>query len=131
MNVRIEGTFGYTDQFGNTPEEIKRALMLMVIRDKEGLASRKRKGSLVSGLAGPLLSETTDGHSYTLGGYSLSLGATAYFTGDPEIDQILLAHRKPLALGKNLGANVSTSIDGGTEFDRFRTGYDFFFGRSL
>ncbi len=131
QNIRIEGTFGYTDQFGQTPIEIIRALTLMVLRDKEPLASKKRKGSLVSGLAGPLLSETTDGHSYTLGGYSLSLGATAYYTGDPEIDQILLAHRRPMKLGKGLGANVSTSIDGGTEFDRFRTGFDFFFGRSL
>lgn len=131
MNVRIEGTFGYTDRAGNTPEEIKRACMLMVLSDKEPLASPDRTNSLTGGIAGPLLEEDTDGHRYKIAVANREMGATAYFTGNPEVDQILLSHRRPFDLGKNLGANVSTSLDHATEFDRFRSGYDFYFGRSM
>lgn len=130
LNIRVEGTFGYTTQYGDTPEEIKRACMLMVMRDKELLASPKRKSSLLSGLAGSLIEENTDDHSYKLGVPVRTMGTTAYYTGDPEIDTLLLNFRRPAALGKNLGANFG-SRDLGGDFDRFRAGFDFYFGRSL
>lgn len=130
MNVRLDGTFGYTDGNGDTPEEIKRACMLMVIRDKEKLASKKRSSSLLVGLGGPLLEENTDDHSYKLGAVTRTVGSTAYFTGDPEIDQILLNFRRPAALGKGLGASI-TGRDLGADWDRYKAGFDFYFGRSV
>lgn len=130
QNVRVQGSFGYTDSNGETPEEIKRATILMVLRDKEMLAAPKRKSSLLVGISGPLLEEKTDDHSYKLGGATWSVGSNAYFTGDPEIDQLLLNFRRPMGLGKGLGANLSSrDLDG--NFDRFNAGYDFFFGRSI
>lgn len=131
QNVRVTGTFGYTDLQGNTPTEIKRALMLMILRDKEPLFSPKRSSSLASSLAGPILEEKTDDHSYKVGAATRSQSTSGYFTGDPEIDMILWDFRRPAHMGVALGANVTTGIDGGTEFDRFRAGFDFFFGRSV
>lgn len=131
MNIRLTGAFGYTDGNGNTPDLIKRACILMVLRDKEPLASRGRQNSLLVGLGGPLKSERTDDHEYELAVSEVSMGSRAYFTGDPEIDQLLLNFRRPPKLGRNLGANVSSVIDGGADHARFRSGFDFFFGRSV
>ncbi|MEE8150636.1 MAG: hypothetical protein V3T43_02830 [Nitrosomonadaceae bacterium] len=131
QNVRVEGTFGYTEQDGSTPPEILRALTLMVLRDKELLASPKRNRSLLQGLGGQVKSESTDGHSYSLAVPTPAAGRTPYFTGNEEIDHLLHPFVRPPAVGRGLGANVSTSFDQGVEFNRFRTGNDFFFGRSL
>lgn len=130
QNIRVEGTFGYTDVNGNTPEEIKRATILMVLRDKEKLASEKRNSSLLSGLAGSVIEEQTDDHSYKLGAPVRTMGSTAYYTGDPEIDQLLLGFRRPMSIGVGLGAPFG-SRDLGGDFDRYRAGFDFYFGRSL
>lgn len=131
QNIRINGTFGYTEADGSTPFMIKRALMLMVIRDKELLASNRRNASLLRGLSGRLQSESTDGHSYSLAVPTPSAGQSPYFTGDEEIDHILHSFVRPMKLGQGLGANVNSSVDGGLDFDRFRAGFDFFFGRSV
>ncbi|GAB1376887.1 hypothetical protein MASR1M48_17390 [Lactococcus petauri] len=131
QNIRIDGTFGYTEYDGSTPVMIKRALMLMVMRDKELLASNRRNASLLRGLSGRLQSESTDGHSYSLAVPTPSAGATPYFTGDDEIDHILHSFVRPMKLGQGLGANISTSVDGGADSNRFRDGFDFYFGRSV
>lgn len=131
LNVRLKGSFGYTDELGNTPTEIKRACMLMVIRDSEKLGSKKRQSVLLGGLAGPIKREVTDDHEYDLAIGNVMPGRTAFYTGDAEIDNLLLQFRRPISLGMGLGAPVAQNIDGGTEFDRFRSGFDFFFGRSL
>lgn len=131
QNVRLEGTFGYTERDGSTPPEIVRALILMVLRDKELLASPRRNASLLQGLGGQVKSESTDGHSYSLAVPTPAAGRTPYFTGNEEIDHLLHPFVRPPAMGRGLGANVITTIDQGTEFNRFRSGFDFFFGRSL
>lgn len=131
QNVRVEGTFGYTERDGSTPPEIIRALTLMVLRDKELLASPKRNRSLLQGLGGQVVSESTDGHSYNLAVPTPAAGRTPYFTGNEEIDHLLHPFVRPPAMGKGLGANVITTLDQGVEFNRFRSGFDFFFGRSL
>lgn len=131
QNIRIDGVFGYTDEFGNTPVEIKRALILMVLRDKEKLASNRRNRSLLSGLGGRIKKETTDGHSYELAIANRAAGSTPYFTGDEEIDHILHNFVRPMGLGRGLGANVAGHADYGQDFDRFRAGFDFYFGRSI
>ncbi len=111
MNVRISGTFGYTDVRGQTPVQIKRVLKLLVMRDKELLNSPYRKNSLLSGLAGTLISETTDGHSYRLAAPTRAAAATGYYTGDPEIDMILSEFSRPMRIGKNLGSATAGLID--------------------
>jgi len=130
LNVRLQGVFGYTNTVGATPVEIERVVTLLVLRDKEGLASPKRNSSLLSGLAGVVLEERTDDHSYKIGAPTRSMGTLSYYTGDPEIDQILMTYRRPLHIGKNLGANFAGD-DTGSEQDRFRAGFDFYYGRSL
>lgn len=131
QNIRINGTFGYTDEYGNTPIEIKRALILMVLRDVEKLNSETRSSKLLSGIAGPIKKEKTDDHEYELAIANSSPGKTAYFTGDTEIDHLLLNFRRPMSLGKGLGANRVSNIDGSADFDRYRGGFDFLAGRSI
>lgn len=129
QNIRVNGTFGYTDRSGQTPPEIKRALILMVLRDKEKLNSNKRNRSLLSGLGGRIKKETTDGHSYELAIANRAVASTPYFTGDEEIDHLLHSFVRPMALGRGLGANVSNALDQG--FDGQKNGFDHFFGRSI
>lgn len=129
MNVRVQGTFGYTTSLGATPPEIERVVMLMVLRDKEKLAlTSKRNSSLLSGLAGAIVREKTDDHEYELSTARRTAAWTAFYTGDVEIDQLLLQFRRPPMLGRNLGANIA-SRDLSSAQSRY--GYDFFFGRSL
>lgn len=118
QNILIEGTFGYTEQDGSTPLMIKRALILMVLKDKDLLASNKRQ-SMLMGLSGRLRSESTDGHSYSLAVATPVQGSTPYFTGDEEVDHILHNFRKPFGLGRGLGANVTLLTDRGSDFNQY------------
>ncbi len=81
-NVEVAGSFGYVEQDGSTPEPIKYAcrrivvLNLASLADKDAQEERKRVR---------IVSETTDGHSYTLAREERPAG----LTGDPEVDSIL------------------------------------------
>ncbi len=95
QNVSIEGTWGYVDKVGTqytTPAMIKQVAKRLVIRelpllgDAEGQEERKRAR---------IVSETTDGHSYTLE----RLAGTLDLTGDPDIDGVLALFRAPIAIG--------------------------------
>jgi hypothetical protein len=71
---------------------IKQVAKRLVIRelpllgDAEGQEERKRAR---------IVSESTDGHSYTLE----RLAATLDLTGDPDIDGVLALFRAPIAIG--------------------------------
>lgn len=95
QNIAIEGTWGYVDKVGTeyrTPLLIKQVAKRLVIReipllgDAEGQEERKRAR---------IVSETTDGHSYTLE----RLAGTLDLTGDPDIDGVLALFRAPIAIG--------------------------------
>jgi len=95
QNISIEGTWGFVDKVGAqylTPTVIKQVAKRLVIRelpllgDAEGQEERKRAR---------IVSESTDGHSYTLE----RLAGTLDLTGDPDIDGVLALFRAPIAIG--------------------------------
>ncbi|AYO30597.1 hypothetical protein D2962_08165 [Biomaibacter acetigenes] len=95
QNVSIEGTWGFVDKVGEqylTPAMIKQIAKRLVIRelpllgDAEGQEERKRAR---------IVSENTDGHSYTLE----RLASTLDLTGDPDIDGVLALFRAPIVIG--------------------------------
>lgn len=95
QNVSIDGTWGFVDKVGDqyvTPAMIKHVAKRLVIRelpllgDFEGQEERKRAR---------IISESTDGHSYTLE----RLAGTLDLTGDPDIDGVLPLFRAPIAIG--------------------------------
>lgn len=94
-NVEAVGTWGYleADAAGQpiTPPAIRRACMLIVLRHLAPLGS---PDSVDARLRSRLLSEQTRDQSYTLGAPE-----AAPFTGDDEIDRILLRYRRPFGLG--------------------------------
>lgn len=82
QNVEVTGKFGYVESDGSTPEPIKYACRKLVISYLTALADgtaqdEKRRNRIVS--------ETTDGHSYTLAKEERPAG----LSGDPEVDSIL------------------------------------------
>lgn len=94
-NVEARGTWGYleADSAGElvTPPAIRRACILLVLRSFPKLASDEAEDAR---RRGRLLSESTRDQSYTLGPAD-----AAPFTGDDEIDRILLRFRRPFGLG--------------------------------
>lgn len=95
QNVNVRGLFGYTDwdgsSTGDTPLQIQQATKLLVMRDVGKMADcdarEDRKRSRI-------LQERTRDQSYQL--QETTEGA---FTGDREIDDILLSFMRPLDLG--------------------------------
>lgn len=90
-NITVTGEFGYLER-NETPKLIKKANIRLVVRMLEDMGDEG--GYLESIRAGLLKSESTDGHSYSLG--EIDRGRreppTDLMTGDPEIDSILLEY---------------------------------------
>lgn len=105
QNLQVEGWFGYTDfddndPHGQTPPLIKRACVLIVLREvwqrwgEEGESEEARFRSR-------LKMEKTRDQSYQLGGVATSLQdalAGGRLTGDPEIDSILIEFRRSVGV---------------------------------
>lgn len=102
QNVLIEGVFGYTDPDpdsvntqGKTPELIRHVCKLIVIKELDKMSrtgarfDRRHRHRLTS--------ERTRDQAYTL--EPLGTRAGAFFTGDPEIDNILASFLRPPSLG--------------------------------
>lgn len=95
-NVVVVGTFGYTKADGATaPADIREACLRLAVRnlprltDAAGQAERER---------GRVSRETTDGHSYELGGVQAGTAGSwraGGITGDPTIDVLLAQYRRP------------------------------------
>ena len=85
QNIEISGTFGYSE----IPEAIKRASMKLAMNYFDLLSNSEAQEE--KNLRGLLISESTDGHSYSLSSSSVS----NLITGDTEIDQILKQFSKP------------------------------------
>lgn len=102
-NQKIVGSFGFTESDNSVPLLIIRALKKLIIRD---LASQGAGGMWQSVTmtpstpAGPVVSETTDGHSITYDAGSTAPGRQGFtsMVGDPEIDKIITLYRAPIAL---------------------------------
>ena len=89
-NIVVHGLFGTTDAQGNPPAAVVRATARLAARN---LLSNACNGPP----PGPLVSETTDGHSYQL---ALSTAAqAACFSGDPDVDMVVRSFQRPIASG--------------------------------
>lgn len=97
QNVTVRGVFGYTEPDGSpsgkTPELIRHATKLLVMRELPLLGSADQREDAQRRYR--LTSERTRDQSYTLEALKLH-GA---FTGDPEIDNILVAFVRPPDVG--------------------------------
>lgn len=105
QNIEVAGVFGYTDvpagsssaTEGVTPDLIKRACMLLVIRDLTPLGSvEDRQAALATSR---LIEERTRDQSYRLGRGRIdtigTAGGATPWTDDPEINTILDMYRAP------------------------------------
>jgi len=100
QNVQVTGVWGYTDPDGSpageTPREIVRVTMALVYRNLPTLTSAdrddRRWGSLVTG-------QTVRDQSISRKAPSDLKGASTGFTGDAEIDTVLVRFRRPPFMG--------------------------------
>ena len=83
QNIEISGTFGYSE----TPEDIKRAAMKIAMYHFPALNDSEAQEE--KNLRGLLVSENTDGHSYSLSGSAVADLYKNSITGDTEIDDTL------------------------------------------
>ena len=92
MNVTVSGQWGYVEEDGFTPPAIKRAAMKLALYHFPALSdSNAQEENAVRGL---LVSETTDGHSYSLSGSAVAEAYSGAITGDAEIDGILKSYMR-------------------------------------
>jgi hypothetical protein len=100
QNVAVSGVWGYTDPdgtpCGGTPEGIRRVTQLLVMRDLHKLTDLDRREDSLK--RARLTSEGTRDQHYTLDG-AKTLGLASSFTGDPEIDGILVSYLRPMSIG--------------------------------
>lgn len=91
QNVNVAGLFGYTDfdgsPTGETPELIRKATRLLVVRGIEPMTSARRADAQSKSR---LTGERTREQSYTM-----SAGREGAFTGDVEVDDIILMYCAP------------------------------------
>lgn len=100
QNVTITGVFGYTDPDGTntqgkTPELIKHVTKLIVFKELARMSNTSARFDARA--RHRLTSERTRDQAYTLEPLGTLRGA--FFTGDPEIDNILAHYMRPPALG--------------------------------
>lgn len=101
LNVKVTGVFGYTEfdgsPFGRTPELLRRACVMLVLRDIKRLTDASREDS-TKGYR--ITSQNTRDQGYSMGGLGEAGGARLRgFTGDPEIDSLLACFVRPVSMG--------------------------------
>lgn len=96
QNQEVKGIFGFTESDGSTPALIKRALLKLVCQK---LLEKVYDPGSVGVAAGPITSETTDGHSisygYSGGGKGVGLSGV---TQDTEVLDIIKMYKAPLGI---------------------------------
>jgi hypothetical protein len=95
QNQRVVGAFGYVEPDGSTPKLITRAVQKMVVKT----LSASNPLSPSPGPAGPLIGETTDGHTVRYA--SMMAGrklGTIGITGDAEVEAIIQMYRSAPAM---------------------------------
>lgn len=94
-NQRVKGTFGFVEPDGSPPALIQRACMKLVVSNLSALDPVNPDPVP----AGPLISETTDGHTVRYGSmFSGRRTGTIGITGDAEIEGIIQLYRAPKAM---------------------------------
>jgi len=98
-NIRIVGTFGYTDYDGTangkTPELIRHACKLLVVRNLPTMSDTEARQDLLNSWR--VTEHRTRDQSIRFGAAvktSVGRAGVGIFTGDPEIDTILLRFRR-------------------------------------
>ncbi len=102
MRQRVVGIFGFLEADDTTPVLIQHAALRLAIRDLSNPAvPTASAGGAGSGPVGPLVSETTEGHSRHWAAPAIGpmRAGTLALTGDPAIDQILAMYRGPILGG--------------------------------
>ena len=92
LNIEVSGLWGYVEEDGSTPPAIKRAAMKLALYNFPALSDSEAQEE--KNLRGLLVSETTDGHSYTLSNGAVSSRSSEAITGDAEIDRILKSYMR-------------------------------------
>ena len=87
LNIEIIGRWGYVKEDGTTPDDIKRAAMKIAMYYFPALSNSEAQKE--RNLRGLLVSEHTDGHSYSLSGSTVADLYKNIITGDTEVDDIL------------------------------------------
>lgn len=87
-NVHVTAVWGYCDEQGRTPEQVRKLLALLVIRELADLGDDHDRGNL---LAGAVIGESVEGRSVTLAAGAAGAGPT----GDRVIDTLIAAYRRP------------------------------------
>ena len=87
LNIEVSGTWGYVEEDGSSPNDIKRAAMKLALYNFPALSASEAQEEKKN--RGLLTSETTDGHSYMLSDSAVAEAYSGAITGDTEIDQIL------------------------------------------
>ena len=97
QNVVVDGLFGYTDPdgsaVGETPELIRHVTKLLALRELPAMADLSRREEAQRRWR--IVSERTRDQGYNLE----PLRFQGAFSGDPEIDAILVAYQRPPQLG--------------------------------
>ncbi len=93
LNIEITGNFGYVEEDLSTPKDIKRAAMKLAVSYFPLLSDKTAQEE--KALQGLVISETTDGHSYSLSAEALTNIQSGALTGDSEVDAILRTYTRP------------------------------------
>lgn len=93
LNIEVTGTFGYVEEDLTTPKDIKRAVMKLATSYFPSLSDKAAQEE--KALQGLIVSETTDGHSYSLSSSAVANIQAGALTGDSEVDAILRSYMKP------------------------------------
>lgn len=83
LNISISGSWGYVDENLQTPTPIKRIATKLAMYHFPALNDSDAQEQL--NINGRVISETTDGHSYSLA----AVDSSSLITGDKEIDDVL------------------------------------------
>lgn len=96
QNVWVSGVFGYTDPDGTpegkTPDLIKHVTALLVVRELTKIGNAGARFDALN--AHRLTMERTRDQQYQLEPRAAQAQGV-YFTGDPEIDRVLVQYRRP------------------------------------
>lgn len=106
QNVKFRGMFGYTDfdgsAFGKTPELIKEATLRLAARYIQPLWAQMGGAGSNMSKAGPVKMEKTEDQQVQYTDAGITGGNNAFignFSGDPEIDQLLVLFMAPPKFG--------------------------------
>lgn len=100
QNQQLQGSFGYVELDGSTPEPIKFSLKKLAIKQlKDGgiNATGMWRSSGTIGPAGPIVAESVAGRSvqYANPWLRIQKTGTIRVTGDPQVDEILQMYKGP------------------------------------